>query len=41
VWRKNCDVGRNPILKPLDTIECCAAILNPDGSEASWPKAIW
>lgn len=37
--RNGFDVGRNPILKPLDTIECRDAILNPDGSEAEWPAA--
>jgi type II restriction/modification system DNA methylase subunit YeeA len=37
--RNGFDVGRNPILKPLDTIECRDAILNPDGSEAEWPEA--
>jgi len=37
--RNGFDVGRNPILKPLDTIECRDAILNPDGSEAKWPEA--
>ena len=28
-----------PILKPLDTIECRDALLNPDGTEATWPTA--
>jgi type II restriction/modification system DNA methylase subunit YeeA len=37
--RNGFDVSRNPILKPLDTIECLDAILNPDGSQAEWPKA--
>jgi type II restriction/modification system DNA methylase subunit YeeA len=37
--RNGFDVGRNPILKPLDTIACRDAILNPDGSEAEWPEA--
>ena len=31
--------GRNPILKPLDTIECRDAILRPDDREAEWPVA--
>ena len=31
--------ARDPILKPLDTIECRDAILTPDGTEADWPKA--
>jgi type II restriction/modification system DNA methylase subunit YeeA len=37
--RNGFDVGRNPILKPLDTIECRDAILNPDGTETEWPAA--
>src|SRR5918992_2973139 len=32
-------VNRQPILKPLDTIECRDALLNGDGSEAEWPAA--
>jgi type II restriction/modification system DNA methylase subunit YeeA len=32
-------VSGEPILRPLDTIECRDAVLNPDGSEAEWPKA--
>ncbi len=31
--------SRDPILKPLETIECRDAILAPDGSEPDWPKA--
>ncbi len=31
--------ARDPILDPLDTIECRDAILNPDGSEPEWPAA--
>jgi len=31
--------NRNPILKPLDTIECRDAILTPDGTEPEWPEA--
>ena len=31
--------ARDPILDPLDTIECRDAILNPDGSEPDWPPA--
>ncbi len=31
--------ARDPILDPLDTIECRDAILNPDGAEPDWPKA--
>ena len=29
----------DPILKPLDTIECRDAILTPDGKEPDWPQA--
>lgn len=29
----------NPILKPLDGIENRDALLNPDGTETTWPKA--
>ena len=29
----------NPVLDPLDTIECRDAILMPDGSEPDWPEA--
>ena len=31
--------ARDPILKPLDTIECRDAILTPDGAEPEWPEA--
>jgi hypothetical protein len=37
--RNGFDVSRNPILKPLDNIDCRDAILNPDGTEATWPDA--
>ena len=30
--------ARNPILKPLDNIECRDAILAPDGTEPDWPE---
>ena len=30
---------RDPILKPLDTIECRDAILTPDNTEPDWPEA--
>ncbi|MDR1708672.1 MAG: N-6 DNA methylase, partial [Candidatus Accumulibacter sp.] len=29
----------NPVLEPLDRIECRDALLNSDGSEAAWPEA--
>ena len=29
--------ARDPILKPLDTIECRDAILTPDSTEPEWP----
>ena len=31
--------ARDPILDPLDTIECRDAILNTDGAEPEWPDA--
>ena len=31
--------SRDPILKPLDTIECRDAILTPNGEEPEWPEA--
>ncbi len=31
--------ARDPILKPLDTIECRDAIRRPDGAEPNWPTA--
>jgi hypothetical protein len=31
-------VSRNPILKPLETIENRDAVLNSDGTEAKWPE---
>ena len=31
--------SRDPILKPLGTIECRDAILTPDGEEPGWPEA--
>lgn len=33
------EAGRDPILRPLDTIECRDALLNEDGTEAEWPRA--
>jgi hypothetical protein len=40
-WRVQRGYGfkTNPILEPLDHIECRDAVLNADGSEAAWPKA--
>ena len=32
-------VTKNPILKPLNTIECRDAVMNADGSEPEWPEA--
>jgi len=37
--RNGFGVSRDPILKPLDTIECRDAILHHDGSEGAWPDA--
>jgi type II restriction/modification system DNA methylase subunit YeeA len=31
--------SKNPILKPLETIECRDAVMNEDGSEPGWPEA--
>ena len=31
--------ARDPILKPLETIECRDAILTPDNLEPEWPAA--
>lgn len=32
-------VDQNPVLKPLETIECRDAVLNGDGTRAEWPEA--
>ena len=37
--RNGFDEARDPILKPLDTIECRDAILTSEGREPDWPKA--
>ncbi len=37
--RNGFNIGRQPILKPLSTIECRNAIINDDGTAASWPHA--
>ena len=37
--RNGFNESRDPILKPLDNIECRDAILAPDGSEPEWPEA--
>jgi type II restriction/modification system DNA methylase subunit YeeA len=37
--RNGREIMRNPILRSLDSIEHRDALLNPDGSEASWPTA--
>ena len=38
--RRNGFAGsRDPILKPLDTIECRDAVLTPEGEEPGWPAA--
>jgi hypothetical protein len=37
--RNGFDAARNPILRPLDTIECRDAVLNADGTRAEWPAA--
>ncbi|MFO1288595.1 MAG: type IIL restriction-modification enzyme MmeI [Rubrivivax sp.] len=40
-WRIQRGYGfkTRPVLEPLDHIECRDAVLNADGTEASWPKA--
>ncbi|UVO54644.1 class I SAM-dependent DNA methyltransferase [Sphingomonas sp. SUN039] len=37
--RNGFDVAKNPILRPLETIECRDAVLNADGTRAEWPSA--
>ncbi|MFZ4690317.1 MAG: class I SAM-dependent DNA methyltransferase [Polymorphobacter sp.] len=37
--RNGFDAARNPILRPLATIECRDAVLNGDGTRADWPAA--
>ena len=37
--RNGFSVSSNPILKPLDTIECRDALLKSDGTEGEWPAA--
>ena len=37
--RNGFEVSPDPILKPLETIECRDAILTPDGCEPDWPEA--
>ena len=37
--RNGFGTSTDPILNPLDTIECRDAILAPDGSEPDWPEA--
>ena len=37
--RNGFSVSSNPILKPLDTIECRDALLKSDGTEGEWPPA--
>lgn len=37
--RHGYNLSRNPVLKPLDTIQQRDALLDPDGSEAAWPAA--
>ena len=37
--RNGFNESRDPILKPLDTIECRDAILTPEGREPEWPEA--
>ena len=37
--RNGFNEARDPILKPLETIECRDAILTSDGTETDWPEA--
>ncbi|MFW2830909.1 class I SAM-dependent DNA methyltransferase [Sphingomonas sp. ID0503] len=37
--RNGFDAAKNPILRPLDTIECRDAIINQDGTAMHWPPA--
>ena len=37
--RNGFEAATNPILKPLDTIECRDAVLGEDGQPADWPEA--
>ena len=37
--RNGFDAAKNPILRPLETIECRDAVLNEDGTRAEWPTA--
>lgn len=37
--RSGFDIGRKPILKPLDTIRCQNAIIAEDGTAIEWPPA--
>ena len=37
--RNGFNESADPILKPLDTIECRDAILTPEGGEPEWPEA--
>jgi len=37
--RNGFEAAKNPILRPLDTIECRDAVLNADGTRAEWPMA--
>jgi type II restriction/modification system DNA methylase subunit YeeA len=36
--RNGFGIAKNPILRPLDTIECRDALVRADGSEAHWPE---
>jgi hypothetical protein len=37
--RNGFPIAKNPVLRPLDTIECRDAVLNEDGTRAEWPEA--
>ncbi len=37
--RNGFDAARNPILRPLETIECRDAVLDENGTRAAWPES--
>jgi len=37
--RNGFDAAKNPILRPLDTIQCRDAVLDEDGTRSEWPPA--
>lgn len=37
--RNGFDVGRNPVLKPLNNIQCMDALVSSEGTEQTWPDS--